>query len=209
MKSCFVVCLACWKYSVPCKCKVSPLTVTTFRTLKSVCTGFDTLIAMLSLVSTSRTLQQKGSRIKPSTMQLTHSTNRSTTATLKSSSKNLSSARVGHLTDAHSFLLRSQRPVLYGVSLAETFFPFLSSCLISLPSSPCISFLMSASGHYMLQTFTELQSFCFLLDFIHFYVLLKTSRSSQDFLQFLAAFLGGIWVPFNMVSFLHSHKQTC
>ncbi len=52
---------------------------------------------------------RRGSRIKPPTLQLTCSTNRSTAATQNSSSYltvNLSSAGVGHLTDAHSVLLR-------------------------------------------------------------------------------------------------------
>lgn len=138
-------------------------------------------------------------------MQLTCSTNRSTTATLNSSSNsalNLSSAGVRHLTDAYSFLLRSPRLVFHGISLAETFFPLqlpdLSALLtLHFISYVCLWTLLCYRLWVSTYRWTSFTSMNFL----------KLPGHHRISCNFKMLFLGAFF-SFNS-SFLHSHKQTC
>lgn len=139
------------------------------------------------------TATEAGWGIKPPTLQFTCSSNWSQATTLGSWSNlsvNLPSAGAGHLTDARSVLQGSLRPVLCGAPSAELFLPLL---LPDPSPSSLFHFSCLPADTDRLQTL----SFYSPLDFIQ-----MTSMNSpklpvivSGFLQFLTAFLRGIFFP--------------
>lgn len=82
--------------------------------------------SMWGSVSSSRKLQQKGLKDQTANLAINLLCQLSSANMLNSSSNltvNLSSTGVQHITDAHSVLLRSLRPILSGDSSAELFLP--------------------------------------------------------------------------------------